>query len=46
MQLLLLSGPPGLGKTSMAHVIAKQAGYDVMEINARFVPSFMQCFYT
>jgi hypothetical protein len=21
----------------MAHVIAKQAGYDVMEINARFV---------
>ncbi|KAG6879255.1 hypothetical protein C0992_004084 [Termitomyces sp. T32_za158] len=33
-KLLLISGPPGLGKTTLAHVIAKQAGYDVMEINA------------
>ncbi|KAG6855713.1 hypothetical protein H0H87_011701 [Tephrocybe sp. NHM501043] len=33
-KLLLISGPPGLGKTTMAHVIARQAGYDVMEINA------------
>ena len=36
-QLLLISGPPGLGKTTLAHIIAKQAGYKVFEINARFV---------
>jgi chromosome transmission fidelity protein 18 len=33
-KVLLISGPPGLGKTTVAHVIAKQAGYEVMEINA------------
>ncbi|KAF7338056.1 Chromosome transmission fidelity protein 18 [Mycena venus] len=26
--------PPGLGKTTLAHVVARQAGYEVMEINA------------
>ncbi|TKA80863.1 hypothetical protein B0A55_02340 [Friedmanniomyces simplex] len=33
-KLLLLTGPPGLGKTTLAHVCAKQAGYEVQEINA------------
>ena len=34
-----MSGPPGLGKTTLAHVVASQAGYNVFEINARCVPS-------
>jgi len=34
-QVLLLSGPAGLGKTTLAHVIAQHAGYEVVEINAR-----------
>lgn len=33
-KILLLNGPPGLGKTTLAHVCATQAGYEVMEINA------------
>ncbi|KAL1900335.1 Chromosome transmission fidelity protein 18 [Ceratocystis pirilliformis] len=33
-KILMLTGPPGLGKTTLAHVCAKQAGYDVLEINA------------
>ncbi|KAI1316192.1 hypothetical protein EDD11_010364 [Mortierella claussenii] len=33
-KILMLTGPPGLGKTTMAHVIAKQAGYNVIEVNA------------
>lgn len=30
----LLHGAPGLGKTTLAHVIANHAGYNVVEINA------------
>ncbi|EFX05610.1 sister chromatid cohesion factor [Grosmannia clavigera kw1407] len=33
-KILILTGPPGLGKTTLAHVCARQAGYDVLEINA------------
>ncbi|KAB5593127.1 Sister chromatid cohesion-related protein [Ceratobasidium theobromae] len=33
-KILLLSGPPGLGKTTLAHIVGKQAGYGVTEINA------------
>uniref|UniRef100_F6GZ39 ATPase AAA-type core domain-containing protein n=1 Tax=Vitis vinifera TaxID=29760 RepID=F6GZ39_VITVI len=34
LQILLLCGPLGLGKTTLAHVAAKHCGYRVVEINA------------
>mmetsp|Transcript_12922 Transcript_12922/g.23961 ORF Transcript_12922/g.23961 Transcript_12922/m.23961 type:complete len:823 (+) Transcript_12922:176-2644(+) len=30
----LLSGPPGIGKTSAATIVAKHLGYDIFELNA------------
>jgi replication factor C subunit 1 len=31
---VLISGPPGIGKTTMATIISKAVGYDVLEMNA------------
>lgn len=31
---LLISGPPGIGKTTSAHLMAKMAGYSPIELNA------------
>lgn len=33
-KMALLCGPPGLGKTTLAHMIARHAGYNVVEVNA------------
>lgn len=30
----LLSGPPGIGKTTTAHLVSKELGFDVVEFNA------------
>ncbi|CAH8548449.1 unnamed protein product [Dicrocoelium dendriticum] len=42
-RVVLLSGCPGLGKTTVAHLLAQHAGYQVVEVNAsddRTVSSF------
>lgn len=35
----LISGPPGIGKTTAAHLVAKELGFDILEKNASDVRS-------
>lgn len=45
IKVALISGPPGLGKTTLAHIIAKRSGYNFIEMNAsddRSVEAFKQ----
>ncbi|OMJ29698.1 Chromosome transmission fidelity protein 18-like protein [Smittium culicis] len=35
-KILLISGPPGVGKTTIANIAALHAGYKTIEINARY----------
>ena len=41
---LLFTGPPGLGKTSLAHAILKEYGYNPKEFNASDIRSKSQIF--
>ena len=33
-KVLMLCGPPGLGKTTLAYVAANHSGYNIVEINS------------
>ena len=39
---MLISGPPGFGKTTLAHVVANHAGYNIIEVNARYTIIIME----
>lgn len=38
-KIVLLCGPPGVGKTTLAHICARHCGYFVHEMNARYIRS-------
>ena len=43
----LLSGPPGIGKTTLAHLVAKRHEYEIVELNAsneRSASAIRKCF--
>ena len=45
---ILLIGPPGIGKTTLANLAAKQFNYDLISLNSRnFKPGFgkSNCFW-
>jgi chromosome transmission fidelity protein 18 len=33
-QIILICGPPGAGKTTLAGIVARHAGYNPVEVNA------------
>jgi len=37
--LLFITGPPGIGKTTVSHILLKSAGYEVIEYNASDIRS-------
>lgn len=44
-KIALLCGPPGLGKTTLASIVARHSGYNILELNAsddRSVDAFKQ----
>lgn len=40
-KVILLAGPPGCGKTTLAHIIANHCGYRVCEVNSRYNNTYL-----
>ncbi|CCW63950.1 unnamed protein product [Phytomonas sp. EM1] len=41
-RLAVLVGPPGVGKTTLAHILASHCGYEVVEVNASMERTYAQ----